>query len=108
MMNELNVQRECTTIVKWKLSNFSAIAARDDPKKELASDDFQLDLSVIKCYLSFEPTSIEGTDKNYSSLYLHVKDFADQSSIKVRFDLWIENENREKIEECGTHLLKLF
>jgi hypothetical protein len=67
--------------------------------KRLNSDVFQLDSSAIKCCLSFEPTSIEGTDKNYSSLYLRVQDFADQSSIKLRFQLWIENELGEMMAE---------
>jgi hypothetical protein len=99
-MAKLNVQSECTTVVKWEVSNFSTVATRDDPKKELNSYDFQLDSSAIKCYLSFDPTNRhKDGDKNYSSLYLHVKDFADQSFIKLRYRLWIENQLGEKAAE---------
>jgi hypothetical protein len=100
-MDELEIKNGfiITTIVKWKLANFSTVAARDDSQKKMLSKDFHLDSSAIKCYLQFQPTSIGDSDKNYSSLYLHVKDFAGQSSIKLRFDLWIENELGEKTAE---------
>jgi hypothetical protein len=106
-MSELNIQRECTTVVKWKLSNFSTVAARNDPNKELLSDVFKIDSSGIKFCLNFEPTNIRGCD-DYSSLYLVVRDFAGKSSIKLRFDLWIENELGEKIAEPISKSFKVF
>jgi hypothetical protein len=97
---EIQHEDERITVFKWKLSNFSTVAAQDDPDKRLYSDDFQLDSSDIKCCLEFEPTNRhKDGDKNYSSFYLGVKDFADRSSIKLRFNLWIENELGEKIRE---------
>jgi hypothetical protein len=101
MMSELEIQGddERITVFKWKLSNFSTVAARDDPNKELDSGDFQLDFSAIKCYLKFRPTTFNGTDRNASSLFLCVKDFAGQSPIKLRFNLWIENEFDENVAE---------
>jgi hypothetical protein len=105
-MDELEVKNGFTTTVKWKLTNFSTVAARDDPENFLLSKEFQLDLSFIKCCLSFEPTNIHpGTDKNYSSLYLRIQDFAGYSSIKLRYRFWIENEDGEKMAEYakGTH-----
>jgi hypothetical protein len=102
-MGELEIKKELiiATTVKWKLTNFSTVAARNNPKKQLFSKDFHLDSSAIKCRLEFQPTSINGTDKNYSSLYLHVQDFAGQSTIKLRWHFWIENQLGEKIEEYG-------
>jgi hypothetical protein len=96
-MTKLNVQSECKTLVKWEVSNFSTVAARDNPEKRLNSGDFQLDSSSIKCYLQFRPASIDVKDKNYSSLFLFVRNFAGQSAIKLRYDLWIENKLGEKI-----------
>jgi hypothetical protein len=100
-MSELQIQREGenTTLIKWKLSNFLTVAARNDPKKELKSDVFQLDSSDIKCYLTFRPTSPVAEEKNYSSIFLYVKDFVNKSSIELRYRFWIENELGEKIRE---------
>jgi hypothetical protein len=107
-MSELNIESECTTLIKWQLANFSTVAARDHPQNRVKSDVFQLDSSAIKCYLEFQPTNLNGTDRNYSSIYLRIKDFAGQSTIKLRFGLWIENELGEKISErLSKCLLKL-
>jgi hypothetical protein len=107
-MSKISVKSECATLVKWEIRNFSTIAARNDPEKRLISDDFQLDSSAIKCYLKFQPTTINGTDKNYSSFFLHVQDFAGQSYIELRWHFWIENELGEKIEECGKSLYNFY
>jgi hypothetical protein len=96
-MSGLEVNSECTTIVKWKLANFSTVASRDDPNKALLSDYFQLDSSDIKCRLQFEPTNThDNGDKNYSSVYLHVTD----SNIKLRLKFWIENELGDKTPDA--------
>jgi hypothetical protein len=108
-MTELEVESECMTLVKWKLANFSTIAARDDPMKRLKSKNFQLDSSSIKCCLQFQPTTIKGEDKNYSSLHLFVQNFAGQSFIKLRYHFWIENKFGEMMAETKSkHLLKRF
>jgi hypothetical protein len=104
-MSELKIKNEFTTIVKWKLANFSTVAARDDPKKQLFSKDFQLDSSAIKCCLEFYPTNINGADKNYSSLFLCIQDFSGHSSIKLCYDLWIENELGEKLKNLKVDVL---
>jgi hypothetical protein len=97
-MSELEIK--IATTIKWKLANFSTVAARDNPMKRLFSKDFQLDSSAIKCCFRFDPTNkVQNGDKNYSSLFLCVRDFAGQSSIKLRFDLWIENELGKKTAE---------
>jgi hypothetical protein len=97
-MDELDVKRESMTLVKWKLANFSTVAARDDPEKRLFSKFFKLDSSTVKCYLKFDPTNKKKDgDRNYSSLFLVVRDFAGQSTIKLRYSFWIENELGEKM-----------
>jgi hypothetical protein len=98
-MTEINVQSKFTTVTKWKISNFSTVAARNTPKEKLNSDVFQLDSSDIKCCLTFRPTSSDAKDKNYSALYLGVKDFADEPSIKLCYRFWIENQLGDKIRE---------
>lgn len=98
-MSELEIKSESVTLVKWKLSNFSTIAARNAPKKRLYSSIFELDSSAIECFLDFQPTTIHGEDKNYSSLFLWVIGFAGQSSVKLRLCFWIENELGKKIQE---------
>jgi hypothetical protein len=99
-MGEIEVKSESTTLIKWKLTNFSTIAARDDPKKILFSKEFQLDSSSIKCCLKFEPTTRDPDEyKKYSSIFLYIRDFAGQSYIRLRYKFWIENELGEKIRD---------
>jgi hypothetical protein len=99
-MSTLSIQSEYTTTFKWEVSNFSTVAARNDPKKRLNSDDFKLDFSAIKFYLQFQPTTRQKDgNKNYSSFYLSVQNFAGESSIKLCYRFWIENQLGEKISE---------
>lgn len=99
-MSKLEIESECKTLVRWRIDDFSNFTSRNDSETQLNSDDFQLDSSAIKCYLLFYPTW-KNLDKNsnYSSLFLCVRDFGGQSSIILRFDLWIENEDGEKSSE---------
>lgn len=100
-MNTHYVRSECTTFFKWRLDNFSKIAARDDSNKQLASYAFKLDSSSIKCYLVFYPTNINDENKNYSSLYFVVENFGDKSSIKIRLRLWLENQLGDLVVETN-------
>jgi hypothetical protein len=88
---------EHTTLFKWKIRNFSVAAVRDDSKKVLKSDYFRLDSSLITCYLTFYPVNTDEEDKDFSSLFLYVQHFDGRPTIKLTFDMWIENELGDKI-----------
>jgi hypothetical protein len=99
-MSDLGINSECTTIVKWKLANFSTVASRDDPNKNLCSDYFQLDSSDIRCRLKFDPINRQNSGKkSHSSLFLYVTDFSNNFNIKFRLKFWIENELGDKTAE---------
>jgi hypothetical protein len=101
-MSALEIESGCATLIKWKLANFSTVASRDDPNKELESDFFQLDSCSIKFCLLFCPTNNKDSgDKNYSSISLHVADFNGNASVKLRFKFWIENEFGYKTAETS-------
>jgi hypothetical protein len=97
-MSALEIESECVTLITWKLANFSSIASRDNPNKELKSDTFQLDSSGIKCCLLFCPTTKKGNeDKQYSSMFIHVVDFNGNASVKIRYRFWVKNESGDKL-----------
>jgi hypothetical protein len=99
-MSDLDIKSQCTTLIKWKVANFSTVASRDDPTNELWTDIFKLDSSDIKCRLRFYPTNKQdGGDKNRSSIFLYVSDLNGNSSVELCYRFWIENEFGDKIAE---------
>jgi hypothetical protein len=99
-MSDLEIKSECTTLIKWKVTNFSTVASRDDPNKELWSDKFKLYSSGIKCRLRLYPTNKKDSgERNCSSFSLHVIDFDGNCNIKLRCRFWIENELGDKTAE---------
>jgi hypothetical protein len=99
-MSRLEVKSECTTLVRWKVANFSTVASRNDPKKYLISNAFKLDSSDIKCCLIFEPTNRWDIKyKDYSSIYLCLEDSHENFNIKLCYKFWAENELGDKNAE---------
>jgi hypothetical protein len=96
---------QAVTSFKWKINDFSKVAALDDPNKVLSSDDFQLDSSPINCNLIFEPISRQTNGDRLSSLYLYVHKFGNQPTTKLGCRVWIENEIGESAPEIedGKH-----
>jgi hypothetical protein len=109
-MSELDIKSECTTLIKWKVANFSTVAASDDSDKFLSSDFFKLDSSEIKCYLRFDPTNNHDSgDRHYSSIYLYVSDLNGNSGVKLHIKFWIENELGDKIaERPGKYITQVY
>jgi hypothetical protein len=108
-MSELEIKREYTTLIKWKISNFSTIASRDDPNKELRSSAFNLDSSDIKCSLSFNPTNCcDGGNKSSSSLFFHIGDFGKHSTIQAYISVWVENQLGDKTAEQPGSIFKVY
>jgi hypothetical protein len=89
-MNPLEITSKLATIVKWKIENFSELAARDDPKKRLHSNVFHLDYRLLLGISS---------DKDYSPVCLFIKNSGDAQSIKIGFKIGIKNGERIRESE---------
>jgi hypothetical protein len=110
-MSQLEVKYDSTTRIRWKISNFSTVAARDNIHNSLYSDDFRLDSSSVKCYLRFEPTNRDSLgDSDHSSIFLHVRDFANMTTLELSYRFWVENELGDAIRDHrdGKYLSHLF
>jgi len=87
---------DSTTIFKWPIFNFKTAATRLDPNNLLSSNDFSI--GKRKFVLQFDPTNIAMNEsRDYCSLWLIARDLGVNESIGVRYKLWIENTDGEKI-----------
>jgi hypothetical protein len=66
--------------------------------EKLESKEFLLAGTKHKFYLGFFPNPKSG---KYSSLFLCAKNMIGDDNVRVRYSLWIENNQGEKIGETG-------